>query len=146
MSRAPSAPPPPRHDLSTRVVALDRFPSDDTEVDQLFKVLKECEVGVLSDGWGEVFLWPKERIEKGDWTAAIWRSSELAEAAAQFNTHRALTRIDGGGGQSSQDAAHSQRQIPPEQQASTEPLIVHTTLQTLYSNYRLVAHANEDVV
>ena len=146
MSRAPSAPPPPPPDLSTRVVALDRFPSDDTEVDQLFKVLKECEVGVLSDGWGEVFLWPKERIEKGDWTAAIWRSSELAEAAAQFNTHRALTRIDGGGGQSSQDAAHSQRQIPPEQQASTEPLIVHTTLQTLYSNYRLVAHANEDVV
>ena len=86
-------PPPPE----TRIVSLDRLPADDNEAEQLFKNLAECEAGMLADGWGEVSHWPAERIIAGDWTASIWRASELATAAAQFAVHPDLTNIGGGG-------------------------------------------------
>lgn len=41
----------------------------------------------MSEGWGEVSHWPADRIEEGDWTPAILRSPELAEAARQFAIH-----------------------------------------------------------
>ncbi len=75
---------------STRFVALDRFPTDDSEVAEVFAAIEERGIGVLSDGWGEVSEWPADRVLHGDWTAAIWRSPGLADAAARFAAHDAL--------------------------------------------------------
>ena len=68
----------------TRIVNLDRMPIDDAEVADLHESLANCEQGAIPNGWGEVSYWPAERIQAGDWTAAIWRSTELAEAAQGF--------------------------------------------------------------
>ena len=68
----------------TRFINLDRMPIDDAEVADLHESLANCEQGAIPNGWGEVSYWPAERIEAGDWTAAIWRSPELAAAAARF--------------------------------------------------------------
>ena len=83
---------------NTRIISLDRLPTDDTDADQLFKNLNECETGSLPDGWGEVSNWPAERIAVGDWTGAVWRSPELAAAAARFAAHHDLKMMGGGGG------------------------------------------------
>ncbi len=77
-------------DSPTRFITLDRFPSDDVEVAELFAAVQARGVGVLGDGWGEVSEWPADRMRQGDWTAAIWRSPVLAEAAAEFAEHEAL--------------------------------------------------------
>ncbi len=74
----------------TRFITLDRFPSDDLEVAELFMAIEERGVGVLGSGWGEVSEWPADRMRQGDWTAAIWRSPFLAEAAAEFTAHPEL--------------------------------------------------------
>lgn len=50
----------------------------------MFESLENCKEGELPKDWGEISYWPRERIERGDWTAAIWRSPELADAAADF--------------------------------------------------------------
>ena len=65
----------------TRCINLDRMPVDEADVDDLHQSLARCEEGPLARGWGHVSLWPAQRIEAGDWTPAIWRSPELAEAA-----------------------------------------------------------------
>ena len=79
----------------TRIINLDRFPKDDTQAEDLFQSLpnRPGEVGVLSGGWGEVSAWPAERIRQGDWTAAIWRSPDLAEASHRYAQHPQLTTI-----------------------------------------------------
>ncbi len=76
--------------LPTRIVSLDRLPADQNQADQLFDVLAGCESGTLPDGWGEVSSWPAERVAAGDWTAAMWRSPALAEAAARLAGDNAL--------------------------------------------------------
>ena len=48
---------------------------------------------MIANGWGEISYWPVELIEAGDWTPAIWRSPELAEAAAYFANHQQLIGI-----------------------------------------------------
>ena len=70
----------------TRIINLDKFPSKAYTVEDFHKFLDEMEVqaGRMRCEWGEVSYWPRERIQRGDWTPAIWRSPELAEAAAQF--------------------------------------------------------------
>ena len=68
----------------TRFINLDRLPVDESEVADLYRCLADCEQGLIPDGWGEVSHWPAELIEAGDWTPAIWRSPELAAAAARF--------------------------------------------------------------
>ena len=70
----------------TRFINLDRFPNKSYAVEDFHKFLLELDgqPGQLRCEWGEVSYWPRERIERGDWTPAIWRSPELAEAAAQF--------------------------------------------------------------
>ena len=68
----------------TRIINLDRFPLDEDEAADLHARLTNCETGEIGNGWGEVSYWPAERIEAGDWTATLWRSPELAEAAARF--------------------------------------------------------------
>lgn len=75
----------------TRIVSLDRFPLDEGEADALHRHLADCATGMLPDGWGEVSEWPAERIEAGDWSAAAFRSPELAEAAMRIgNSGRLL--------------------------------------------------------
>ena len=68
----------------TRIINLDRMPIDDAEVADLHECLANCEQGAIPNGWGEVSHWPAERIQAGDWTAALWRSPELAVSAARF--------------------------------------------------------------
>ena len=81
-----------------RFVSLDRFPNDDAEVAEVFAAVEVQGVGVLSNGWGEVSTWPAERIQRGDWTAALWRSPILADAAARLAQHKALQPLKSLGG------------------------------------------------
>ena len=71
----------------TRFVNLDRMPVDDGEVADFHRCLLDCEESLMANGWGEVSYWPSERIERGDWTAAVWRSPALAHAAFGFANH-----------------------------------------------------------
>ena len=88
MHRHGDGPKPP-----TRFVNLDRMPTDDSEVEDFHQSLHECQRGPIPNGWGEVSHWPAERMEQGDWTPAIWRSPELAEAACQFAAHQDMGTI-----------------------------------------------------
>ena len=78
----------------TRIISLDRMPADDQEVAELHDYLVGCETGLLSDGWGEVSEWSVARIEAGDWTGAVFRAPELAEAAFDLASHRSLLRME----------------------------------------------------
>ena len=79
----------------TRIVSLDRFPSDEGETAELHRCLSDCATGLLPDGWGEVSEWPAERIEAGDWSAAVFRSPDLAEAAVLVaNDEKLLSTVD----------------------------------------------------
>ena len=85
-----------RHDgpkPPTRFIQLDRMPTDEAQVHDLHRCLLECEAGQLDNGWGEVSYWPAARMAAGDWTAAVWRSPELADAAAQYAEHPDLRTI-----------------------------------------------------
>ena len=77
----------------TRFINLDRMPTNESEVDDLHRCLSVCSTGLISNGWGEVSEWPACRIEAGDWTAAIWRSPKLAEAAVRIANDEKLLRI-----------------------------------------------------
>ena len=104
-----------RHDgtkPATRFISLDRMPLSDGEVDEMHQALRTCVKGQMGDGWGVISHWSAERIESGDWTPAIWRSPELAEAAAEFANGSELTAI---------------RDIPR--------VSIHSTYQTLHSNF-----------
>ena len=79
---------------------------------QLFAAINEGGTGSLAGGWGELSLWPAHRIDKGDWTAAIWRSPTVAEAAAQYAEH------------------------PDLQPLATAGLSAHATGQQLRGGYR----------
>ena len=78
---------------TTRFINLDRMPVDDGEVADFHRCLLDCKEGLMANGWGEVSHWSAERIEEGDWTAAIWRSSVLATAALKFADHPDLHTI-----------------------------------------------------
>ena len=92
MRRHNAGPKPP-----TRFINLDRMPLDDTEVAELHHCLAQCDKGSIPEGWGEVSDWPAERMDAGDWTPAIWRSPELAAAAARFAEDETLRRLDAAG-------------------------------------------------
>ena len=78
----------------TRFISLDRMPTDESEVVDLHISLSACHEGEITDGWGTVSYWPAERMEEGDWTPAVWRSPELAEAAHTLSNNTELRRID----------------------------------------------------
>ncbi len=69
------------------------MPANDSEVHDLHQALRQCEQGTLANGWGEVSYWPAERMAAGDWTPAIWRSPELAEAATNFAEHHGMATL-----------------------------------------------------
>ncbi len=81
------------HKQPTRFINLDRMPVDDAEIGDFYRCLLDCKEGLMENGWGEVSYWPAERIEAGDWTAAIWRSPELAKATIQYASLRDLLAI-----------------------------------------------------
>ena len=96
VARRHAGPKPP-----TRFIQLDRMPADEREVQDLHHCLLGCEAGPLANGWGEVSSWPAARMEAGDWTAAVWRSAELADAAARYAEHpdlRAINTVPGAPG------------------------------------------------
>ena len=74
----------------TRFINLDRMPTDPDDIEDLHQRLLECPIGQLANGWGEVSHWPADLMEQGDWSSAIWRSSELAEASAYYARHQDL--------------------------------------------------------
>ena len=78
----------------TRIISLDRMPTDDQAVAELYGSLVGCETGLLSDDWGEVSEWPSERIEAGDWTAGVFRAPELANAAFDVSTDESFPRME----------------------------------------------------
>ena len=86
-----------RHDgpkPPTRYINLDRMPSDDGEAADFHRcLLAVAGRGQIPNDWGEVSYWDAERIESGDWSPAIWRSPELADAAARYAEHPDLQRI-----------------------------------------------------
>ncbi len=73
---------------------LDRMPLDESEVADFHQCLLNCEQGLMTNGWGEVTQWPAERMVAGDWTPAIWRSPELAQAAWEFANHPDLQELE----------------------------------------------------
>ena len=79
----------------TRIISLDKFPHDDKTTEKLLLALDALrgQPGEIGDGWGEVSLWPSKRIDTGDWSAAVWRSPELAEATAQRAQDAALVPL-----------------------------------------------------
>ena len=77
----------------TRFINLDRMPVDDGEVADFHRCLLDCEEGLIANGWGEASYWPADRIKVGNWTAAIWRSPELAKATIQYASHPDLLAI-----------------------------------------------------
>ena len=78
----------------TRIIGLDKMPTDEAALAELQDRLVKCKTGLLPNGWGEVSEWPVERIEAGDWTAGAFRSPALAEAAYEFATHISLIRME----------------------------------------------------
>ena len=89
VARRHKGPKPP-----TRFIHLDKMPIDEPEVGDFHHCLLECTQGSIANGWGEVSEWSAERMEAGDWTPAIWRSPELAEAATMFANHPDLQAIN----------------------------------------------------
>ena len=108
VTRRHEGPKPP-----TRFINLDRLPLDESEVTDFQRCLSECSNGSIANGWGEVSHWPAERMATGDWTPAIWRSPELAEAAEEFSKDSTLTGI---------------KDMPR--------VSIHSTYQPLYSKFR----------
>ena len=93
-----------REKPATRFISLDRMPKNDDEVAEMHQALLECREGEILGGWGEVSYWPEERIANGDWTPAIWRSHDLADAASRYaNEKNSLEAI---GGQLASRVAH----------------------------------------
>ncbi len=145
----------------TRIIALDRLPTDDSETDCLFDAIADCPQGTLRDGWGEISLWPAERVIAGDWSAAIWRSPALAQAAAEFANHNELAAIRGGGGEFTKpnqssatgiaatqattdddpcDASAALRWLPQISTPRHYDLAIHATGQSMRDDYSKQSH------
>ena len=77
----------------TKFINLDRMPTNEDEVNDLHHCLTSRQQGTIPHGWGTVCQWPYERMSRGDWTPAIWRSPELAEAAAALSADQNLVPI-----------------------------------------------------
>ena len=78
----------------TKFINLDRMPTDESEVLDFHEALSECGEGTVRKGWGTVSYWPAERMALGDWTPAVWRAPELAEAAHKLSVDPYLPRMD----------------------------------------------------
>ena len=61
---------------TVRFVSLQRRPSSGEEVLELYERLRHGDLG----DWGRACEWPRERLENGDWSPAVFYEPELAEA------------------------------------------------------------------
>lgn len=77
----------------TRIISLDRYPSDKHESEELSQLISKSVPSLLPNGWGEVSEWPTERIAAGDWSAVAFRSPQLAEAAATLANDKSIPRL-----------------------------------------------------
>ncbi len=66
-------------DLSTRIISLDRMPHNQDDVAELHQGISKCREGLIVGGWGEVSSWKSEYVAAGNWIAALWRSTRLAD-------------------------------------------------------------------
>ena len=92
MGRHSDGPKPP-----TRFIHLDRMPVDESDVEDLHRCLLETPLGQMANGWGEVSQWAAERMAAGNWTPAIWRAPELAEAVTRIADNESLQTMEGVG-------------------------------------------------
>ena len=74
----------------TQIISLDRYPCDDFEAQEMLSQIGGLSEGLIPNGWGEISQWPRDRIAAGDWSAAVWRSPVLADAAARYAVHPQL--------------------------------------------------------
>ena len=80
--------------LSTRIINLDRLPTEEAEVEDMHRSILRCSSGQIDNGWGVVSYASVDRIVAGDWSAAIWRSPELAEASNHFSDDQNLVNME----------------------------------------------------
>ena len=80
--------------LPTRIINLDRLPIEEAEVEDMHRSLLRCSSGQIDNGWGVVSYASVNRIEAGDWSAAIWRSPELAEGSDHFSNDQNLVSME----------------------------------------------------
>ncbi len=77
----------------TQIISLDRFPLNEGDVGDFHRCLSGCTTGLIPGGWGEVSEWPVEQIEKGDWSAVVWRHPYLAKQASKIANMKGLTTL-----------------------------------------------------
>ena len=80
--------------LPTRIINLDRLPTEESEVEDMHGAVLRCSSGQIDNGWGVVSHASADRIMAGDWSAAIWRSPELAEKSDQFSNDQNLVSLE----------------------------------------------------
>ena len=117
MSRHAGAKPP------TRFINLDRMPANEGEVADFHRCLLDCEEGLIANGWGEISYWYTECIDKGDWTAAVWRSPVLTAAAMKFANYPDLHTI-----------------------GDTQNYVVRSSRQRVYENFEIANQSNPAAV
>lgn len=74
----------------TAIVKLDKVPESEIEARRMVRTLKES--GQI-DEWGEIGQATYEDIQNGDWSAAIWRSQTLANAAKTLRQDVQLRKL-----------------------------------------------------
>ena len=114
-------------------LAATQLMSGNTDVKYRKMGLHLMPYGPQPDGWGEVSHWPAERIAAGDWSSVVWRSPDLAAAAAEFAERGGLAAMQRE--TDLQDQPDAQRRIP-QNNRRREQVMIHATLQTLYADYR----------
>lgn len=68
-------------DNTVRFVSVSRRPRNADEALQLHQAIRKNELGVL----GNICHWPRERVEVGDWSPAVFYEPELAAACYDIN-------------------------------------------------------------
>ena len=84
MRRTRSSPPPPPHGKSldtVRFVSVRERPTNADEATAIYERLCKGDLGDL----GRICEWPRERVEAGDWSPAVFYEPALAEACHEID-------------------------------------------------------------
>lgn len=73
----------------TKAISLHRQPSSRAEVLELIEAIQDGDVR----DFGHSALWPKERIQAGDWSFANWYDVGLAECAIELDGNKHLVAL-----------------------------------------------------
>ena len=71
------------HRLPTEFVSLRRMPENAEEAIEVSKAIASGDIG----SWGQVCVWPADRVQAGDWSPAQWYDRGLAEIVRQLEGH-----------------------------------------------------------